>query len=136
VTTSSVDSLQRSDICKSSNCVNAIHFDLSGRYVNPSRASPLDVSAYKVTSDGEHLHLHVKNQPAVNLSSVFVTASNLLTPPQRGLHQKSILGIFHSQEWDCFCGFICMVFGKDELHVQLEKDSLLFSTKSEGMAGK
>jgi hypothetical protein len=29
-----------------------------------------------------------------------------------------------------------MVFGKDELHAQLEKDSLLFSTKSEGMAGK
>jgi len=85
----------------------------------------------KVTSDGEHLHLHVKNQPAVNLSSVFITASNLLTPPQQGLHQKSISGIFHSQEWDHFCGFICMVFGKDELHAQLEKDSLLFS-----MAGK
>jgi len=136
VTTSSVDSLQRSDICKSSNCINTICFDLSGHYVDLSRASPLDVSAYKATSDGERLHLHMKNQPTVNLSSVFVTASNLLTPPQWGLCQKSISGIFHSQEWDRFCGFICMVFGKDELHVQLEKDSLLFSTKSEGMAGK
>jgi len=50
--------------------------------------------------------------------------------PPNGLAQKQLRGIVHSQEWECFVGFFCMVFYQDELSAQLVKDSLTFATKT------
>lgn len=69
---------------------------------------------------------------AILVSSVFSVVSHLITIPDRGLAQHYISGIFHSQEWERFCAFMCMVFGHPELTAQLSLDALTFSTKAVG----
>jgi hypothetical protein len=39
-------------------------------------------------------------------------------------------GIFHSQEWERFVGFIATVFGHDRLSAQLAKDAIQFTTRA------
>ncbi|KAH6902997.1 hypothetical protein BKA70DRAFT_1374066 [Coprinopsis sp. MPI-PUGE-AT-0042] len=56
--------------------------------------------------------------------------SYLLSPPERGLRQKWLSGIFHSQEWERFVGFICTLFGHERLSAQLAKDAIQFSTRA------
>jgi hypothetical protein len=56
--------------------------------------------------------------------------SYLLEPPEKGLRQKWLSGIFHSQEWDRVVGFIVTVFGHERLSAQLNKDAMQFTTKA------
>lgn len=76
--------------------------------------------------------MYTGNSIAVLVSSVFSVVSHLVTTPDRGLAQHHLSGIFHSQEWERFCGFMCMVFGHPELTAQLSLDALSFSTKAVG----
>ncbi|EAU82080.2 hypothetical protein CC1G_09682 [Coprinopsis cinerea okayama7 len=41
-----------------------------------------------------------------------------------------IQGKFHTQEWDRFVGFMCMVFRKSELNANLARDSMHFVTRA------
>ncbi|KAH6880231.1 hypothetical protein BKA70DRAFT_1378236 [Coprinopsis sp. MPI-PUGE-AT-0042] len=41
-----------------------------------------------------------------------------------------IIGIFHSQEWERFVGFIATVFGHERLSAQLAKDAIQFTTRA------
>ncbi|KAF9464022.1 hypothetical protein BDZ94DRAFT_1162755 [Collybia nuda] len=67
---------------------------------------------------------------AICVSCIYTTASFLSNAPERSIIQHYIAGIFHSQEWERFCSFLTMVFGKSELHAQLAADALSFSTKA------
>jgi len=60
---------------------------------------------------------------------VLVVDSHLLSPADRGLHNKFIKGTLHQQEMQRFVGATCMVFGHGPLlHVQIERDSMVFGT--------
>lgn len=107
-------------------------FQRSGRYINPSRASPLDAYSVHTVVDGSRSVLYTGKSMAILISSVYTVASYLINTPERGLAQHFISGIFHSQEWERFCGFMCMVFGYPELTAQLSMDALSFSSKAVG----
>ncbi|KAF6763377.1 hypothetical protein DFP72DRAFT_801285 [Ephemerocybe angulata] len=64
------------------------------------------------------------------LSTIFCKSSHILEPPERGLKQKSITGIFHSQEWERTVGCIGTVFGHRVLHAQLSMDAMQFTTRA------
>lgn len=105
-------------------------FKRAGCYINPSRASPLDAYSVHTVADGSRSVLYTGKSMAILISSVFTVSSYLLNTPEKGLAQHFISGIFHSQEWERFCGFMCMVFGYPELTAQLSLDALSFSSKA------
>jgi hypothetical protein len=121
-----------SNIFYRSVCLSAIEFRSSEFYINPSRISPLDVCVKQIgigTRPKYHLYTR-QHRPAVCVSTIFCDSSHVLAPPDRGLTQKSISGIFHSQEWEHFVGFMCTVFDHERMSAQLAKDVLQFTTKA------
>ena len=112
------------------NCLDALQFAHSGRYINPSRATPLMVNARGVSADGRNLRLYVGKSHAICVTSICSTDSYLTRVPPNGLPQKQLRGVVHSQEWERLVAFFCMVFFQAELRAQLYKDALAFTTKS------
>lgn len=113
-----------------SSAFGAITFSSKGRFINPSRVSPLDVYTVNTHPDGSRSVLYANDTMAVCVSCIYTTASYLYSTPERGIIQHYIAGIFHSQEWEHFCSFLTMVFNKAELHAQVSGDAVSFSTKS------
>ncbi|KAH6871665.1 hypothetical protein BKA70DRAFT_1450893 [Coprinopsis sp. MPI-PUGE-AT-0042] len=112
-------------------CISAVQFRSSGAFINPSRISPLEVCVRHVPGARVRSHLYtLDNGPAICVSTVMLVNSYLLAPPERGLRQKWLSGIFHSQEWERLVGFIVTVFGYDRLSAQLAKDAIQFTTKA------
>lgn len=114
-----------------SDALAAVVFQQSGRYLNPSRASPLNAYSVHTSTDDSRSVMYAGKSVAVLVSSVLLDSSHLVTVPDRGLVQHYISGIFHNQEWERFCAFMCMVFGHPELTAQVSLDALSFSTKTE-----
>ena len=110
--------------------MKALKFAKQGRYINPSHADPREIVVIPVRiSTSERLHLYVGDQAAICVSPIFSVDDHLRDPSEIGLKQKYISGIFHCQEWERFCGFMCMAFQKEYLSAQLFKDALSFATK-------
>jgi hypothetical protein len=111
----------------------AIIFKRAGIFINPSRAAthhirpstPSDTqSSYALlaASVGNHSY-------AVFTSVIAVNASNILIPDtQSPFHQIS--GVLCIQEWERFCSFFCMVFGRQELQAQIYEDAIAMSTRA------
>jgi len=112
------------------NCVDALQFVQSGRYVNPSRSSPLLVNVRRVSADGRNLRLYVDKSHAICVTSICSTDSFVTHVPPTGLPQRQLRGVVHSQEWERLVAFFCMVFFQPEMDAQLYKDALTFSTKA------
>ncbi|KAH6879351.1 hypothetical protein BKA70DRAFT_1447935 [Coprinopsis sp. MPI-PUGE-AT-0042] len=112
-------------------CLSAIQFVSFEAFINPSRASPLDVCCKQIIGAKPKYYLYTIDQkPAIFISTVFCDTSHLVDPPERGLVQKWMSGIFHTQEWEQFVGFMCMVFNHEHLAAQLNKDAIQFATKA------
>ena len=110
--------------------MNALKFAKQGKYINPSRTDPREIVVIPVhISTLEHLHLYVGDQVVICVSPVFSVEDHLRDPSDVGLKQIYISGFFHSREWECLCGFMCMAFHKEYLSAQLVKDALSFATK-------
>ena len=110
--------------------MKALKFSQQGRYINPSRVSPLVTVAIPIRlSTAERFHLYVGTEPAICVSPIFTVDDCLKKPSDIGLHHKYISGIFHCQEWERLCGFFCMVYHKDALNAQLYRNALSFTTK-------
>lgn len=112
------------------NAINCLQFSQTGRFVNPSRASPMSTLVKRVGVDTKNLRLYIGSDFAICLTCICVTDSFLYRFPPTGLRQRQIRGIVHSQEWERLVGFFCMVFHEDELHAQVFKDALTFTTKT------
>lgn len=117
-----------------------VHHDY---YVNPSRVSPLLLSAKDISGDGLKFLIQVEQQTpngvttyhnAIGLSCIFVTEFNLLTPKVSagGKRQKDIRGVMHSCDMGRFCGTVCMVFHEPVMGAQYSRGSFAFQTKMEG----
>ncbi|KAJ2911861.1 hypothetical protein MD484_g8554, partial [Candolleomyces efflorescens] len=122
------------DICARmsyDSCYNAINFTSHRNFVNPSRVSPLSLLVRSVPGARTRYYLYTKERmPAMCVSSVYCKESHLLAPPDRGLRQKWLSGIFHSQEWERCVGLVCTMFKHRYVSAQLCQDAMQFSTKA------
>lgn len=114
-----------------SSCLNVINFEQHGDYIGPARISPQAVRIRTVTGAKSRYYLYTaERKPALCISSIFVKDSHVLAPPDKGLVQKSVTGIFHSQEWERTVGFMGTVFGHKVLRAQVSMDAMQFTTRA------
>lgn len=100
---------------------------------NIARISPLDVGL-RIVGDSDREHFFCADDPPAPLIAVscgLVQASALLSGPPKGMKQKWIKVIFHTQEWQRSVGFVCTVAGVSELHAQYAMSALQISTRPE-----
>jgi hypothetical protein len=123
--------------------LRAIRFVSTGHFVNPSRASPTVITVREISSGAvshsRRFHAYVESSPAIFVSAIFSELSKMREPTQHGLPQNMLQGKFHTQEWDRFVAFMCMVFGKRELNANVARDSMHFVTRAlspDGASGK
>lgn len=122
--------------CFSRSCLSIIEFRRYGRYINPCRISPLDVLIKSVPGSTFKYHLHGADRKVlVCLVPVLCRNSYLMEPNGQTMRKKYITGIFHSQEWERFIGFICTAFDQLELEAQLLQDAIQFATRPESAQG-
>ena len=105
-----------------------ITMEKSGRFFNPSRASPLDLVVRD--SNRGRREAFIEKKPAVAISTGYCTDSNLV----KGKTNKSISILFHGQEWERYCCFLTMIFDSKEMYAQVYKSALSFSTLPESVA--
>ena len=116
-------------ICrKRSSLMYMITMEKSGRFFNPSRASPLDLVVRD--SNRGRREAFIAKKPAVAISTGYCTDSNLV----KGKTNKSISILFHGQEWERYCCFLTMIFDSKEMYAQVYKSALSFSTLPESVA--
>ncbi|RXW13803.1 hypothetical protein EST38_g12051 [Candolleomyces aberdarensis] len=108
----------------------ALSFVESNNFVNPSRASPVDTAVREIAGASPRYNLYRNRLPLIAVSPLFLEHSQISEPSPNGLRQKYIRGIYHSQEWEHFTGFTGMAFGHTQLHAQLARDALQFSTRA------
>lgn len=113
--------------CSSLACA-AVSFTRYKHFVNPSRASPLDVNIQYTTYNNRRSSLYCNYKVAICLSPMLSNESHLLAPAPFGLKNKFISGYFHQQEWQRFKGFSCMVFDKPSMVAQIFNSSISFTT--------
>jgi hypothetical protein len=99
-----------------------------GRYFNPSRASPLDISVREGYRKRREVFIH--KSPAVAVSTGYCTDSNII----RGRFNKSIAILFHGQEWERYCCFVNMIFDEKTMVAQVYNSALTFSTLPESIS--
>ncbi|RXW15198.1 hypothetical protein EST38_g10657 [Candolleomyces aberdarensis] len=101
-------------------CISIIKFRSSGRYINLCRISPLDVLVKEIVPS---------SVPKYHLYGLDRRHIICLAP------KKLIRGVYHSQEWERFVGFICTAFDQEELEAQLYQDAIEFSTRPASSQG-
>ncbi|KAJ2914230.1 hypothetical protein MD484_g6192, partial [Candolleomyces efflorescens] len=115
--------------------MSAMAFTQSGRFINPTRISPLDLLVRSAPGSGQRLQLYTSDRrPAVCVSTVYCADSCLTVPSTRGLKQKYFSGIFHTQEWERCMAIMCALFRQRVLHAQLYKDAIQFATRAASRA--
>ncbi|KAF8994237.1 hypothetical protein BDQ17DRAFT_1105540 [Cyathus striatus] len=116
----------------------AICFDISGRYVNPSRVDPRKLSAQLTpTSSGGYNKLQVdvgrgNFKDAVCISPIYTFLSSVVSASPGTLNSKEykyISGLLHTQEWERMMATMCMAFDKTILQADLRSENIIsFST--------
>jgi hypothetical protein len=66
-------------------------------------------------------------QPAVAIITGYCTDSNLL-PALGTKYHKSVMVIFHGQEWERYCCFINIIFDQKQMVTQLYQSAIFFFT--------
>lgn len=110
--------------------MQSIQFVKAGRYINPSRVDPSYVAVRPAFQSSESKRMFVGKDVAICVSPVYSSQSFLLEGKPRGLPQKIVSGIFHSQEWQRFEAFMCLAFSHEVLIAQYKDHALEFGTRS------
>ncbi|KAJ7747474.1 hypothetical protein B0H16DRAFT_1461954 [Mycena metata] len=116
------------------NAIGAVMFVESGpSFINPSRVSPVRLSAEVSTGATATKRLKVDNKVAICVTPIFSSESILIEPKKIGTNvdctHKWLSGIMHNQEWERFESTMCLVFGELVLYAQLlSKHALAFQT--------
>jgi hypothetical protein len=110
---------------------NALRFvEVPGdQYINPSHASPLNVDCKEVIKDRKFVLLR-NGRPLIAVMSGSVEWSQLTTLGSKPVKLKFICVGGHSQEWERYSGFMCMVLPKDPIYGHIWLNALQFSTRS------
>ncbi|KAF8965332.1 hypothetical protein BDZ97DRAFT_1757444 [Flammula alnicola] len=112
----------------------AVRFTKYKHFVNPSRASPLDVYVYdpsgKTLKDRGVLYTKdQKSRMAICLTTIFVAESQIMVPSSSGIKNKYIKGPLHMQEMERLGAFFCMCFNRSPLGSQFDGEhNLSFGT--------
>ncbi|KAF6761868.1 hypothetical protein DFP72DRAFT_841979 [Ephemerocybe angulata] len=113
----------------------AITFTQEGHFRNPARTSPLEVVMRSTSPTNDRLNFYCATNPAVpfvGVSCGWVERSQIIASSGNGLRQRFISVILHSGEWERTVGFICAASGYPDLHGQLHRDALQFSSRAQG----
>jgi hypothetical protein len=114
-----------------SSCLSAMTFKQCGRFINPARISPRDLLVCTLPGGGQRQQLYTSDRrPAICVSAVYCSDSCITQPSTRGLGQKSISGIYHTQEYERTVGLVCTCFEQPVLHAQIYKDAMQFATRA------
>lgn len=117
------------DACYLRSCINVIEFRSHGRYMNPSRVSPLDYLIKHVPGTFEKYQLYgLDRKHVICLAAVRSRESNLTAPNQR-TGRKSISGVHHGQEYERYAGFMCTSFDQEELDCSIFQEAIQYSTR-------
>jgi hypothetical protein len=110
---------------KTSSIMAMIMFERKGRHFNPCRLSPMEVIT-RESYRGRH-EVFIDKQPAVAIITGYCTESNLF-PSVGTRHHKSVVVLFHGQEWERYCCFTNMIFDQAQMTAQLYQSAITFST--------
>ncbi|KAJ7915335.1 hypothetical protein B0H13DRAFT_2455861 [Mycena leptocephala] len=116
------------------NAIGAILFrEATPNFINPSRVSPIRLSAHVSVGGASTQRLQVDNKIAVCVSAIFTTESFLHSARKIGVNsdrtRKWVSGIMHNQEWERAEAVFCLTFGEPLLYAQLTpKNALSFQT--------
>ncbi|EAU83561.2 hypothetical protein CC1G_04817 [Coprinopsis cinerea okayama7 len=92
--------------------LNSLRFVRKDNYINPSRASNDDIKVKRISpgssSGSPRFHFYVDEDPVIF---------------------KMLQAKFHSQEWERFVAFTCMLVDKPALHANLSRDAISFVTR-------
>jgi hypothetical protein len=102
-----------------------ITFKIQGRYFNPCRASPMEIST-RASFRGRR-ETFIGKKPAVAIVTGYCTESTLFPAHGTKAH-KSVTVLFHGQEWERFCCFTNMIFDQKQMIAQLYQSAISFST--------
>ncbi|PPQ82507.1 hypothetical protein CVT24_006384, partial [Panaeolus cyanescens] len=109
-----------------------ITFTQSGRYINGSRLSPLEVQLREVRQNNTlRYNVYRGNVPAIAMSCGYLWESHLTQPKSYGLPQKMVSLVLHKQEWERLVGFTCMIFNLDVIAAQVAQSALQFATRGD-----
>ncbi|KAF9051702.1 hypothetical protein BJ165DRAFT_1524611 [Panaeolus papilionaceus] len=104
----------------------------NGRFINPSRLSPLEVQLREVrVNNNLRYNVYRGDVPAIALSCGYLWDSFLTAPKPIGLSQKMVSVVLHKQEWERLVAFCCMIFNVDVIAAQVAQSALQFSTRSD-----
>ncbi|KAF8996461.1 hypothetical protein BDQ17DRAFT_1429746 [Cyathus striatus] len=115
----------------------AINFEISGRYVNPSRVDPRKLSALRTSSSSERYKLQAdvgrgQFKDAVCISPIYTIQSSFVSASPGTLDSveyKYVNGLLHTQEWERMMATMCMAFDKSILQADLKSENIIsFST--------
>ncbi|KAJ7137598.1 hypothetical protein C8R43DRAFT_1132186 [Mycena crocata] len=112
------------------NAFNSILFvEALGRYMNPSRSSPVKASVQLTSGANPSKRLNFNDHIAICVSALFCTESFVTQPKKIGASsdrlRKWVSGVFHNQEWERFESYMSLVFGEPLLHAQLSPEKAL-----------
>lgn len=99
-----------------------------------ARTSPVDTALRTVAGSSERYNVyHATNppRPFVGVTSGWLERSQLLSASTTGLRQRFVTVILHTQEWERTVGFLSTATGFSQLHAQLARDALQFSSRAQ-----
>ncbi|KAJ7808830.1 hypothetical protein B0H13DRAFT_2385575 [Mycena leptocephala] len=113
--------------CSGLTISNAVTFERSGVFINPSRASPRVISARPTKTGSLSLRLNVDTTSGAKIAicvtsgmcmrSHVATAVKINGPLQR--EHKFINIVMHNQDWERWAAFMCFCFGQELLYAQI-----------------
>jgi hypothetical protein len=116
---------------------NAVTFERSGVFFNPSRASPRIISARPTTSATTSLRLNIDTDTGnkigicvtagMCMSSHVETAVNTYGAVPR--QHKYINIVMHNQDWEQWEAFVCFCFGKGNLFANITDLAIQIGTR-------
>lgn len=109
--------------------MGVITFVQDGYVINLSRISPLLLTGHLLQYN--QYELSVENHTALCVTPIIAMESFLESdPPGLTLPFHSIRGIFHSFEWERYCGALGMLCGQTAMGGQVWNDAVSFQTKT------
>jgi predicted nucleic acid-binding Zn finger protein len=108
-----------------------VKFRKQGLFFNPLHASLMEITSQE--SFPGQCEIFMGKQPTVAIVTGYCTDSNLLLALSTK-YCKSVMVLFHGQEWEQYCCFTNMIFDQKQMVAQLYQSAISFSTLLGGIS--
>jgi hypothetical protein len=109
-----------------------IAFKERGRFFNPCRASPMDITTQESYQGCQEIFMD--KQPVVMIITGYCMKSNLFSVRGTRNH-KLITVLFHRQEWERYCCFTNMIFDQKQMEAGMFQSEISFTTLPDRISG-